>query len=203
MSRDTLSTILALAALLPAAIAAAEQQPGYGVVESITATRHKPAEPSASAGASAPSPRSAAQGTTYRVRVRLDDGSVQVRDLKKREFSAGDRVLLTNAGDVVPDLAQAPDAPRGSVPPGRAADGSRPADGAITGGSILPGETSGVPGSANTPSDSRIRRCNELSGTLREECLSKERGASVGSGPKAPGADAAKTPDAPPPQNPR
>lgn len=60
---------------------------------------------------------------------------------------------------------------RGSTPPGTARDGSKPADGAIKGGSILPGETGGIP------------RCNELSGTLREDCLAKERGAATGSSP--------------------
>ena len=74
--------------------ASAEDKPGYGVVETVTPVK---SEPSASAGSSAPSK---AKGK-YRVRVRLDDGTIQYRTLKKREFSAGDRVLLTNAGDVV------------------------------------------------------------------------------------------------------
>jgi hypothetical protein len=92
-------------------------------------------------------------------------------------------------------LAQAPDtAGKG------ARDGSRPADGAITGGSILPGETGG------TPSSERAKqRCNELRGTLREQCLLQEQGASTG-GTRAAEPDVVKPPsprEAPPPQNPR
>ena len=33
----------------------------------------------------------------------MPDGSVQYRDLDRPEFRAGERVLLTNAGDVLPD----------------------------------------------------------------------------------------------------
>jgi hypothetical protein len=77
----------------------AEQRPGYGVVESITRVSAAPAEESASAGSSAPSrPR-----ITYLVRVKLDDGSIQIRQLKKRSVAAGERVLITNAGDVLPE----------------------------------------------------------------------------------------------------
>jgi hypothetical protein len=39
----------------------------------------------------------------YRVTVRMPDGRLQVRDIDKPEFRAGDHVLLTNAGDIVPD----------------------------------------------------------------------------------------------------
>ena len=39
----------------------------------------------------------------YRVAVRMPDGSVQYRDLDRPEFKVGDNVLLTNAGDIVPD----------------------------------------------------------------------------------------------------
>jgi hypothetical protein len=83
-----------------------------------------------------------------------------------------------------------------------AADGSRPSDGAIKGGSILPGETGGMP---NAGAAERGKRCNELSGTLRDECLLKEQESSTGA-TKAPDAGGAKTTpprDAPPPQNPR
>jgi hypothetical protein len=62
---------------------------------------------------------------------------------------------------------------RGSIPPGTSQDGSRPSDGAIKGGAILPGETAGVPEKA--PS-----RCDELQGTLREDCLKQERDAASG-----------------------
>jgi len=70
-----------------------------------------------------------------------------------------------------------------------------PSDGAIKGGSVLPGETSGTPDArpAATPSRS-IDRCNELSGTLREQCLEQERKSSAG---------ATRAPGEPPPQEPR
>jgi hypothetical protein len=81
-------------------------------------------------------------------------------------------------------------------------DGTRPADGAIKGGSILPGENAGVP---SDKSDKAQNRCNDLNGTLREQCLAQEQGASTG-GTRVPDADIAKPPptrEAPPPQNPR
>jgi hypothetical protein len=94
---------LLLAWSLAASAAGPAPRPGYGVVEAITPVRSAPASrsgpESASTGASAPAPRAA----LYRVRVRLDDGTIQVRTLRKPAFAAGDRVLLTNAGDVVPD----------------------------------------------------------------------------------------------------
>jgi hypothetical protein len=75
---------------------------------------------------------------------------------------------------------------RGTTPPGTATDGSRPADGAITGGSIQPGESGGIPRDRpGVPATERIKRCQELSGTLREECLSKERSSGAG-GTQAP-----------------
>jgi len=81
---------------------AANEHPGYGVVESVKAL---PPGESASAGASAPRRAGGRPlaGGTYLVRVRMDDGSIQVRSQKGRDFKAGDRVLLTNAGDVVKD----------------------------------------------------------------------------------------------------
>ncbi len=82
---------------------------------------------------------------------------------------------------------------------GTAPDGARPADGAIKGGSIVPGETSGV------PTDRQISRCADLTGTLREQCLAQEKGAASG-GTTPPDADVAKPPtprEAPPPQNPQ
>ena len=87
-----------------------------------------------------------------------------------------------------------------TTPLGRGAntEGSRPSDGAIKGGSILPGETAGMP-------DERAKnRCADLQGTLREQCLAQERGASTG-GTRVPDPDMAKPPparEAPPPQNP-
>jgi len=59
---------------------------------------------------------------------------------------------------------------RGSIPPGQSKDGAAPSDGAIKGGSILPGETAGIP----------EKRCEELSGSLREDCLKQERAAGTG-----------------------
>jgi hypothetical protein len=77
-----------------------------------------------------------------------------------------------------------------------AKDGAKPSDGAIKGGSVLPGETSGTPDSRPTPAPAPrgVERCNELSGTLREQCLEQERKASAG---------ATSAPGEPPPQNPR
>jgi hypothetical protein len=63
---------------------------------------------------------------------------------------------------------------RGSIPPGQSQDGAAPADGAIKGGTILPGETSGLP-----DKEKMERRCEELSGTLREDCLKQEREAAA------------------------
>ena len=103
--------------------------------------------------------------------------------------------LLLLAGGLA--AAQTTEEPRGSIPPGSSADGSKPSDGAIKGGSIAPGETGGLP-------DERIRRCGELSGTLREDCLKKEQDANSGaSAPDKGGARTMPQRDAPPPQNPR
>ena len=101
-------------------------------------------------------------------------------------------LFLSNAG-----FAQSPpDSPPASK--GAAADGSRPADGAIKGGSILPGETAGIPDRARS-------RCSDLEGTLRDQCLAQEKGTSAGA-TRAPDVDTVKpaTPrEAPPPQNPQ
>jgi len=98
--------------------------------------------------------------------------------------------LWALAGPVLPQTGE-----RASTPPGASQDGSRPADGAIKGGSILPGERSGVPGKA---------KCDELTGSLREDCLKQEREAGVGGTTTEPGAR--ETPPSPPvttpPQNP-
>jgi hypothetical protein len=63
---------------------------------------------------------------------------------------------------------------RGSLPPGQSKDGAAPADGAIKGGAILPGETGGLP-----DKDKVEQRCEELSGTLREDCLKQQREAAA------------------------
>jgi hypothetical protein len=93
----------------------------------------------------------------------------------------------------------------------RDADGSRPGDGAITGGSIAPGESGGVPGVGRSEGNARERvmRCNELTGTLREQCRLQERSSSSGGTSlpgTAPGGADTKSPGPridPPPQNPR
>jgi hypothetical protein len=65
-------------------------------------------------------------------------------------------------------------AERGSIPPGQSKDGAAPAEGAIKGGSILPGEQSGIPDQAKSRA-----RCDELLGTLRDDCLKQHRDAAA------------------------
>jgi hypothetical protein len=67
---------------------------------------------------------------------------------------------------------------RGSVPPGQSRDGAAPSDGALKGGSILPGETAGIPDKAKM--EKLEKRCEELSGTLREDCLKQQGEAASG-----------------------
>jgi len=74
--------------------------------------------------------------------------------------------------------------------PGQSRDGAAPSDGAIKGGTILPGETGGMPDRAKMK-----KRCDELSGTLREDCLKQEREA--GSGETKPLSDTRKKSPAP------
>lgn len=92
------------------------------------------------------------------------------------------------------------DGERGSTPPGLSQDGARPAEGAIKGGAIAPGESGGMPRKgpaaprADTPgaggTASALQRCYQLEGTLREQCvadrLNKEE-----SGARAPTSGAA------------
>jgi hypothetical protein len=76
------------------------------------------------------------------------------------------------------------DGARGSTPPGASHDGAAPADGAIKGGSIVPGEQGGMPGRKDptaATSGERLQRCDELTGVLRADCLQKERSAVGGS----------------------
>jgi hypothetical protein len=110
----------------------------------------------------------------------------------------------------VPSFAQTGDGDgvRGSTPPGQSHDGAAPGDGAIKGGSIVPGETSGQPNESTQPVTSEaLKRCYELSGTLRDQCLLQERGASTGGTsdvPAKPADPSVRDPvSAPPPQNPR
>jgi hypothetical protein len=99
--------------------------------------------------------------------------------------------------------AQTGEGARGNTPPGMSQDGSRPADGAIVGGSIAPGERAGTPDKA--PATRGVERCNELSGTLREQCLEQARRAAAGGTgvPDASSKPPAPASDTPPPQNPR
>jgi len=96
-----LGTTAALAQNEPAVapVKTEEMRAGYGVVWSVTEVRVVRQDRSAAAGGSAPS----RQEPMYRVAVRLPDGSLQERDLDKPEFKVGDNVLLTNAGDILPD----------------------------------------------------------------------------------------------------
>lgn len=108
----------------------------------------------------------------------------------------------------ISSFAQTGDGVRGSTPPGSSHDGAAPGDGAIKGGSILPGETGGQPDESTGPVTSEaLKRCYELSGTLRDQCLLQERGASTGGTsdvPAKPADPAVRDPvSAPPPQNPR
>jgi len=81
-------------------VPAKQVRPGYGVVESVTPVRVAPARSAAAGGSAAKEERARPM---YRVAVRMPDGSVQYRDLDRPEFKVGDNVLLTNAGDIVPD----------------------------------------------------------------------------------------------------
>jgi hypothetical protein len=78
-----------------------QMKPGYGVVESVTEVQLVSRERSAAAGGSAQGAKSTRP--MYRIGVRMPDGSLQLRDLDKPEFKVGDNVLLTNAGDILPD----------------------------------------------------------------------------------------------------
>ena|SRR5688572_7873977 len=90
-------------------------------------------------------------------------------------------------------------------------DGSKPApaDGAITGGSIRRGAGGGTEGATpgigaeRATSEEAVKRCNELSGSLREQCLLQEKGAGTGGTLDKPEERRADPRAAPPPQNPR
>jgi hypothetical protein len=74
------------------------------------------------------------------------------------------------------------DSTRGSTPPGMSQDGAAPAEGAIKGGSIRPGEAGGLPNTGGTAPDSaeRKERCEQLTGKLREDCLQREQSGAAG-----------------------
>lgn len=117
-------------------------------------------------------------------------------------------VTVTFAFAAFAGLSPAQNTERGSTPPGISQDGSSPSDGAIKGGSIQPGESSGMPSPLPPSAEERARRCYELSGTLREQCL-KDADAATGGATRAPGSLPRPDPSvrdprtAPPPQNPR
>jgi hypothetical protein len=100
--RKALVAVSLLAFLAPAW---AQQAPGYGTVESVIPLSRAAADESASAGGSRPPVAKQARRKDggYLVRVRMDDGSIQVRSVKRAEVRAGQRALITNAGDVVPE----------------------------------------------------------------------------------------------------
>jgi hypothetical protein len=84
------------------------------------------------------------------------------------------RIAVATALAAVSFSSYSEEPQRGNTPPGLSQDGAKPADGAIKGGSpIMPGESAGVPSSQ--------AKCLELSGSLREECLKKDRDAAAGS----------------------
>jgi hypothetical protein len=92
---------------------------------------------------------------------------------------------------------------RGGIPPGTSQDGSRPSEGAIKGGSIVPGKSGDVPkAGSNRPAESEINRCRELVGVLREQCL-RDLGASgsdaraADGAPSMPGRDPVTSPQKP------
>jgi len=95
------------------------------------------------------------------------------------------------------------DSGRGSPAPGTAQDGSRPSDGAIKGGAMLPGESGGIPNPSGAPADPVSRACADLTGTLRAECLARQRNAARGGSKPPEVVNPRADPTAPPPQNPR
>jgi hypothetical protein len=104
--------------------------------------------------------------------------------------------LILGACCLFAGAAYAQDAERASTPPGTSQDGANPADGALKGGSILPGEQSGVP-----DAQKMRERCEQLEGTLREDCLKQQRDAGLATeprmrspGPEDSGAGSSSTP---------
>ena len=119
------------------------------------------------------------------------------------------RIFAALAALACGGFAFAQDPSRGSIPPGTSQDGSSAAEGAIKGGSIAPGETAGVPDEGkvlSTPSERALNRCEDLEGTLREQCFKDAAGASTGGtrpDSPTPGPVERDPRTAPPPQNPR
>ena len=109
------------------------------------------------------------------------------------------RSMLLAALLCLPGLAAAQgasDGQRGSTPPGLSQDGARPAEGALRGGTLAPGESGGTPdtaagksapGNAAAGSSSRqLARCYELEGSLREQCLADDASKRSSGSPRAP-----------------
>ena len=96
------------------------------------------------------------------------------------------RYLLTILSLAIASTVCAQSDERGSAPLGQSRDGAGPADGALKGGTILPGESAGIPDDKKTK-----RRCEELSGSLREDCLKQEREARLPSDTRTPPAEPA------------
>jgi hypothetical protein len=81
----------------------AQQPPGYGTVESVTPVSRAPEESASAGGSRPPATKLARERRGYLVRLRMDDGSLQVRSVRRAEVRPGQRALVTNAGDVVPE----------------------------------------------------------------------------------------------------
>ena len=99
------------------------------------------------------------------------------------------RYLLTILLLAIASTVNAQTEERGSAPLGQSRDGAGPADGALKGGTILPGESSGMPDGKD--SAKMKLRCDELTGTLREDCLKQEREARLPSDTRTPPAEPA------------
>src|SRR6476469_11046635 len=81
------------------------------------------------------------------------------------------RLLATTALMALASIASAQsqtDTGRGNTPPGMSRDGASPGDGAITGGSIAPGERGGIPSGRDTNAgrEQALKRCDDLEGVL-------------------------------------
>jgi hypothetical protein len=87
--------IVAPVAPVPATAPLTAYRPGWGAIESIALVRYATPVPSATAGGSSP------VAASYRIGVRMDDGSTQMFDQDQRNFLVGDRVQITPQGQVM------------------------------------------------------------------------------------------------------
>ena len=94
------------------------------------------------------------------------------------------RLLIATSLLAFASAAGGQEGQRGSIPPGQSRDGAAPSEGALKGGTILPGETGGMPDSPTDQAQSE-QRCKELAGTLREDCLRQGREAASRGGGEA------------------